>query len=248
MSNIAATPRVFFISFGGPSDNYHSAVRRIEHQARSCGMFTDVRGYTDADLRADERFWSRHAEFLTTKKRGYGYWLWKSYLALRHMEEKMEEGDVLAYADAGCVLYLESETAKDRVRHYIERVATHPSGMLVFEYKKYFEPEWTKMDLAIHLNAEHHMHMSSRHRMANVFLARKCAPALRMLLQWYETGCCYHLIDDSPSVTQNSSNFKQHRHDQSIFSLLSKIYEADTLGPEPEQKQAPICAERRRYA
>jgi hypothetical protein len=34
----------------------------------------------------------------------------------------------------------------------------------------------------------------------------------------------YHYIDDSPSVKPNHNIFKEHRHDQSIFSLLVKKY------------------------
>ena len=30
------------------------------------------------------------------------------------------------------------------------------------------------------------------------------------------------LVDDSPSVLANAPNFVEHRHDQSVFSLLTK--------------------------
>jgi hypothetical protein len=40
--------------------------------------------------------------------------------------------------------------------------------------------------------------------------------------EWYDLGCDYHNIDDSPSVKKNFRFFKEHRHDQSIFSLLLK--------------------------
>ena len=34
----------------------------------------------------------------------------------------------------------------------------------------------------------------------------------------------YHVIDDSPSIRKNIPGFKEHRHDQSIFSALTKIF------------------------
>lgn len=34
-----------------------------------------------------------------------------------------------------------------------------------------------------------------------------------------------HLVDDSPSLLPNAHGFKEHRHDQSIFSLLMHIYD-----------------------
>ncbi len=41
---------------------------------------------------------------------------------------------------------------------------------------------------------------------------------------WYNIGCNYHMIDDSPSIKENYNNFIEHRHDQAIFSLLLKKY------------------------
>jgi len=32
------------------------------------------------------------------------------------------------------------------------------------------------------------------------------------------------MIDDSPSISKNLDCFREHRHDQSIFSLLTKKY------------------------
>ena len=32
-----------------------------------------------------------------------------------------------------------------------------------------------------------------------------------------------NLIDDSPSIEKNSKEFIEHRHDQSVFSILCKI-------------------------
>ena len=37
-------------------------------------------------------------------------------------------------------------------------------------------------------------------------------------------GCNYHLIDDTPSLLENTVDFREHRHDQSIYSLLLKKY------------------------
>ena len=41
---------------------------------------------------------------------------------------------------------------------------------------------------------------------------------------WYRIATNYHMIDDSPSLHKNLNCFIEHRHDQSIFSLLTKKY------------------------
>jgi hypothetical protein len=45
-----------------------------------------------------------------------------------------------------------------------------------------------------------------------------------LVSEWYTLSCDYHNIDDTPSILPNLENFKEHRHDQSIFSLLTKKY------------------------
>ena len=46
----------------------------------------------------------------------------------------------------------------------------------------------------------------------------------QLVNEWYKISSIYHLIDDSESVSKNNPSFRQHRHDQSIFSLLTKKY------------------------
>ena len=54
-------------------------------------------------LKKDSEFWVKHGNFIENNKRGYGYWLWKSYIVKKQLE-LMKEGDILLYADSGCVM------------------------------------------------------------------------------------------------------------------------------------------------
>ena len=62
----------------------------------------------------------------------------------------------------------------------------------------------------------------------------------------------YSMIDDSPSIENNITNFKVHRHDQSIFSILRKKYGTISVPDDtwfknfssPEALQVPILATR----
>jgi len=51
-----------------------------------------------------------------------------------------------------------------------------------------------------------------------------CKKTRDLVNEWYSVACKYNLIDDSPSIKPNAEGFKEHRHDQSIFSLLTKKY------------------------
>jgi len=52
-----------------------------------------------------------------------------------------------------------------------------------------------------------------------------CQETRDFVNEWYNVGCDYHNIDDSPSIIKNLDSFIEHRHDQSIFSLLTKKYD-----------------------
>jgi hypothetical protein len=76
--------KTVFVTFGGPTPNYHSAVDRICNEARSTNWFNEINGYKDSDLKSDTDFWNKHGQFIESNNRGYGYWIWKSYLIQKH--------------------------------------------------------------------------------------------------------------------------------------------------------------------
>ena len=67
-------------------------------------------------------------------------------------------------------------------------------------------------------------YLNTEQRQAGALLFKICNKTRDLVNQWYELCCDYHNIDDSPSITKNLDCFKEHRHDQSIFSLLTKKY------------------------
>lgn len=67
-------------------------------------------------------------------------------------------------------------------------------------------------------------HLFSRQHQATTNMFLVSDKTLNLVNEWYDLACDYHNIDDSPSVAENTEFFKEHRHDQFIFSLLTKKY------------------------
>ena len=84
------------------------------------------------------------------------------------------------------------------------------------------EKNWNKMDLIIELEANQHLNTNQYAAGAILFLI--CDKTIDIVNKWYDLASNYHNIDDSPSVHLNLDCFIEHRHDQSIFSLLMKKY------------------------
>ena len=210
------TSNIYFASFGGPSTEYHNALKRICGEAQQFGIFTKIFGFTDIYLKNDIELWNTHGRFIESNPRGYGYWLWKSYL-VKNQLKSMNEGDVLVYADSGCTLNI---NGKARLIEYIDMCKNHESGIVSFQLP-HIEHNWTKNDIIQHLNASNEI-ISSGQLVGGIFVIRKCKTTVELVAKWYETCCCYNLINDTPSLTPNHPTFVENRHDQSIWSILRK--------------------------
>jgi hypothetical protein len=217
---------VYFVSFGGPSAKYHAALRRVCSEAARFNLFTTIFGYTDIYLKNDSEFWNKHSRFITNNPRGYGYWLWKSHLCKRTLD-KLNDGDVMIYADAGCAMNINGKT---RLLEYIGICKNHESGIVSFQMP-HVEKCWTKGDISKHLSASPD-DLSSGQLVGGIFLIRKCKHVVELVNKWYETCSLYELIDDTPSYIPNAVEFIENRHDQSIWSILRKQHGSFVLPDE----------------
>jgi hypothetical protein len=217
-----------FLTFG--SESYTKSLDRISKQAHSMNIFDTILVYNETMLKEDTAFWETHGSFITSNVRGYGYWLWKSYIIYKTMMEA-DENTIVVYADAGCTL---NPGGIVRLQSYFDIVASHPSGCISFELTESWcsEHRFTKMDLLAHFNAKHLLH--TKQYSATVLILRKNEQSMNMVELWYKTCSTYHLIDDSPSEEQNEPTFIEHRHDQSIFSIIRKQYNTYVMTDEPD--------------
>jgi len=236
----------FFISFGGPHAKFHKAVEDICNEAKEFEAFEEenVIKYTDEDLKNDKEFWNVHGLMIESNPRGYGYWLWKIYLCYKTMLlDRVKEGDIIVYADSGCILRKQFEK---RMNEYIEMCKNSSSGIVVFSLQ-FEERHWTKMDLFVYLNACENL-KDDYQIIGGAFIYKKCENTLKIMKEWFETATysSYRMLTDVPSQVPNTSDFIEHRHDQSIFSLLLKKYGCERLGYEIEEGSGgPIFAARR---
>ena len=241
-------PKRYFITFGGPTTNYHRAVDRICREAYHSRMFDIIIGITDSNLKQDIPFWETHGTFLESNKRGSGYWLWKPYIIMRQLEQ-MKENDILVYADAGCAINANDES-KRRMGEYIDMVNDSEYGILSFQMG-YAENTYTKADILEHLNYTE----NTGQLVGTTFVLRKCKHVIDMTKLWYDTCCTYDLINDTPSKIPNAIGFIDTRHDQSIWSVIRKKYGSITLPDETyfnnwqrDGYKSPIWAVRNTYS
>ena len=53
---------------------------------------------------------------------------------------------------------------------------------------------------------------------------RKTDNTLKYIDEWLNMCCIYENITDSPSIEPNDAQFNEHRHDQSLLSIILHKY------------------------
>lgn len=219
--------RRHFLSFA--SSDMRPALDRIRSQAAGTGFFDTVTCLDENGL--DPAFQREFASHLTFGSRGYGYWCWKPQVCLQLLDT-LPDGDVVIYADAGCHIHAEGVP---QLALYADAAIRAKDGFLVFEQDPgsgltpraphdCHEERWTKEDLFQFLAIPADSPLRTSNQVVSGIFAFRVGPISRRLfadwLRIYRTD--FSLADDTPSVRPCVSTYREHRHDQSIFSLLVK--------------------------
>lgn len=213
-----------FITFG-TKPRYDRALERIEREARSSGYFDTVTVYTQENLPQLRE----HADFVAKNPRGYGYWIWKPMAILEQMR-KVPEGDIILYADAGCSICTTHE-ARRVWNIWLDIVRTGSTHRIAF-IEGHIEETWCKADLACLLGCnDDPTIMKSCISISTLHLLQNTEDNRALVQRWIDVCLLedYHYLTDSPSRVPNASSFREHRHDQSIISLLMKIHGASRI-------------------
>jgi len=203
-------------------NNFSIGKNRIRSQAENFGVFKTILEYGEEDLKNNE-FWEAHAKKMMelrsgSNKRYYGYYACKPYFVLRALNN-IPENDVLLYIDSGCEL---NKNGLDKLNQYYQE-CIDTSG--VFFSLDLPEIQWTKMDTYRKIIGDNDEHFGTRQIISGIFLLKNTQMIRDLVNEWMdicvEDGGKY--LDDSPSFLANDKIFREHRHDQSIFSLLLKV-------------------------
>lgn len=212
---------------------------RIKAQAEKMGVYDRVICATEFDLERDFR--SQFREHLKPSVRGYGYWCWKPQI-IKQALCRVSDGDLLQYTDAGCHL---NPKGRSRLVDYFSIVSSCEKGVLAFQAKEpegelfnheiswpdLVEKKWIKGDLLDYFNVRNRLDIIDTQTVgAGIVFVRNCAESRALVESWLQViKDDFHYIDDTPSFSPNLDGFVEHRHDQSIFSVLCKINSIKTL-------------------
>lgn len=174
--------------------------------------FDEIRAYQPRDLQQTD-FFRQHREILKLS-RGAGYWLWKPYYILQTLREAAP-GDIVAYIDSGIEIIADLKPVVD--------ICKSGSGITLFQVHDGYNIIWTKRSCMAGMNCDEPRYHQAQQVVGGFQLYRHCPKTFEFLSTWLDYCCQPQLLTDSPDPPgmERYPEFRDHRHDQSILSLMA---------------------------
>lgn len=197
---------IHFINYA--SDGFKNSQKEAIKIAQSFEF--ETQSFSEEDL--DIEFKVKNKNILE-QKRGAGYWLWKSYIINKKLKE-ISNQDYLIYMDSGAHFVKNPKIFIDMIDE---------KGILLFNMIQKMS-KWTKGDcffkLCDHKNLAY-IKEKNQIQATYIFL-KKCDFSKNFIKDWLSHCEDEQLITDKKNVyAENFPDFIDHRHDQSILSLLA---------------------------
>ena len=199
----------WFLTYG--DERFRLSRDALIEEARGFRVFKHVRALGREFLLPS---WTARNAVLLREKRGGGYWAWKPHVLLRVMLEEMAEGDVMLYADAGCRLVADPTP-------YLQLAAAN--GAVLFAHMGDRQQEFTKGYAFAAVGLDMGMWGLFGQTAGGILALQRRPWVIQLLRQWdwLMTNDTDVVSDvDTSARVPNHLDFRGHRHDQSIISLL----------------------------
>jgi len=166
----------------------------------------------------DKTFRRRNHEILAAP-RGGGYYLWKPYI-YRKAYDVLREGDYLIYTDSGAV-YI------NKIQYLIDCMEQEKVPVMIFSLEQErIEKGNTKRDAFVLTGCDEAQYTDTPQSIGGYFVCKKAPEVKAFLDEVLQYAQDIRIISDKPNVMglPNYKEFTDHRHDQSVISLMSKKY------------------------
>ena len=216
------------LSFG--TWQYYLALEKLKESA--AGKVDNVLLYKESDIDTD--FYVKNAAHFKDK-RGFGYWIWKSYFINKILKTASDD-DVFFYVDAGNFIN------GDDIQSIYDICAKDKKGVVLFDNRdgspditNWKNAQWTKSDCFNLMGLNTPEYVQGNQVNAGYIMFRKTDFSVKFFSLFADACANYNIISDAPNITNNfNTSFRDHRHDQSILSLLAIHYKV-TITRDPCQ-------------
>jgi hypothetical protein len=202
---------------------YENSINSLIVSAKD--YFDDYLIFKPEDI--DSVFFEKNKSILT-QSRGAGYWLWKPYFINKVMESS-DDGDIIFYVDSGNI-FLSNPS-------FLYEKLTDNSGIILFDNrdgmtngdhaKNYIS---CKKDSFVLMGCDTYEYIYGKHLNASYQIYKKNNKTINFVNEYLNVCQNINILTDTPN--QHGSNYNgyyDHRHDQSVLSLLAIKHNVNPL-------------------
>ena len=208
----------YFITYG--DDKYINSKNRIAQEAKNMNIYDNIIVFGPNDLPSELPDMTKKVLSLP---RGGGFWIWKPII-IKHTLDKINEDDILVYADAGCYM---NKYGTQRMNEYFEYVSDKQANKPFIRFYMDFIQEYKYTSSAIlkYFNVFNNDNIKqSGQYVGGVQIIRKCDTSIKIVNEWYNIAITQPLLfTDFYNNIERHIDFVDNRHDQSIFSIITKL-------------------------
>tara|TARA_B100001287_G_C22579594_1_gene480302 strand:+ start:28 stop:777 length:750 start_codon:yes stop_codon:yes gene_type:complete len=226
----------YFICFG--NKRFIKSRKRIIEEAKQIDVFDDYFLETENVCKEEP-----YKNIIKKMKPGRGfYWYtWKPYIIYKSLS-KLNDGDILFYCDSGMKIFNNGIVKKKfkKLFNLVSNKEKCPTGIVTFittgPKEKRIEFQYNLVQVFEHFNVLNNKDITHTQQIqAGVSMFLKCDKSMQIVKTWFDT-CVTNpefFIGDyrfcNLKRKSQISGYKDHRHDQSIWSILCKIHRVNVL-------------------
>jgi hypothetical protein len=215
-----ATENWIFVTFADGNPEFVDAGKRIARQAESLNIFSEVRVLDGNSLSDISSVYRTRFRSTAINKRGFGYWVWKPLLfqsLIQEISKQDKSVNGIFYADAGCEIPVNFFSR----RNFKKLLSESNKTAIIADSTSRLEIQYSKGVTFEYLDPDYNFAFTNQ--IAATWLAVRLNEAgISFVDDWVK----FATQNDGLLVNDNFGNehpeFIDHRHDQSILSLLFK--------------------------
>ena len=198
----------------GTDDLFKNKKIRFKQQATDINFFDSV---IIEDEKTIKPLLKEHEEFIINNKRGYGYWIWKAFI-IKNQLEKMKTNDILFYLDCGSSII---NNNVERLDNYINILKDY--DVMVFDNPDHKTKKNVKMNVINEFNIEDDI-LEQNLIEGGCIILKNTKKTKEFIDEWkrYMIKDNYQLVNDDLLNLPQHEEFMEHRHDQSILTILAR--------------------------
>tara|TARA_B100000787_G_scaffold166269_2_gene151239 strand:- start:9113 stop:9847 length:735 start_codon:yes stop_codon:yes gene_type:complete len=237
--------KIYLITYG--SGKYNNTKYRLKQEAINSGFFDEIfiYGYEDIDSSFLQKYKNLFDNKIEGGMKGAGFWIYKFYF-LEKILKIIEENDIVFWIDAGCTI---NKNGKKRLDEYINILNNSKHCNLSFIMNHLPEKHWTTSQIFNYFDISMNSDIANSGQLVGGIIGmKKNNSSFNLINLLFKTiDYDYKLITNAYNKIDQNEYFKDNRHDQSIFSILRKLYGTEILNDETcrcDYRNKPFLASR----